>query len=203
MLSRSILTPCVLLAGSMALAASASEPAATALESRFEVVVQPFLKTQCLACHGAEKPKGKLDLSVYTSAPAVVKDYRVWDVVRERLEAEEMPPEDAKRQPTAEERKAIVAWIGAIGDREALKNAGDPGPVLARRLGGNAEYVITTSSGDLDRRFDLRPTRESSQVDPANEAGFDNSGEFAGDNIAALCSRSTWPLRGWWPITWS
>ena len=53
-----------------------------------------------------------------------------------------------------------------------MKNAGDPGPVLARRL-SNAEFDYTIR--DLTG-VDLRPTREF-PVDPANEAGFDTSGE--------------------------
>ncbi len=55
---------------------------------------------------------------------------------------------------------------------EARKNADDPGPVLARRL-SNAEYNNTIR--DLTG-VDIRPTREF-PVDPANTAGFDNSGE--------------------------
>ena len=54
----------------------------------------------------------------------------------------------------------------------AAKNAGDPGPVVARRL-SNAEY--DNSIRDLTG-VDIRPTRNF-PVDPANEAGFDNSGE--------------------------
>ena len=57
-------------------------------------------------------------------------------------------------------------------EREARRNAGDPGPVLARRL-SNAEFDYTIR--DLTG-VDIRPTREF-PVDPANEAGFDNSGE--------------------------
>src|SRR4029077_15476207 len=56
--------------------------------------------------------------------------------------------------------------------REARKNAGDPGPVPARRL-SNAEYDATVR--DLTG-VDIRPTQEF-PVDPANEAGFDNSAE--------------------------
>src|SRR5439155_22828875 len=48
----------------------------------------------------------------------------------------------------------------------------DPGTVLARRL-SNAEFDYTIR--DLTG-VDIRPTREF-PVDPANEAGFDNSGE--------------------------
>jgi len=55
---------------------------------------------------------------------------------------------------------------------EARRNAGDPGPVFARRL-NNAEYDYTIR--DLTG-VDIRPTKEF-PIDPANEAGFDNTGE--------------------------
>ncbi len=138
----------------------------------FEEAVRPFLRDHCLACHGQKKHEGKLDLSRYESAGAVAKDRRVWDVVLRRLEAEEMPPDDAPRQPSVDQRKAVVAWVRADREREARENAGDPGPVPARRL-SNAEFDYTIR--DLTG-VDIRPTREF-PIDPANEAGFDNSGE--------------------------
>ena len=64
---------------------------------------------------------------------------------------------------------------------EAQRNAGDPGPVLARRL-SNAEYDYTIR--DLTG-VDIRPAREF-PVDPANEAGFDNSGESLAMSPALL-----------------
>src|SRR5205085_4743647 len=59
-----------------------------------------------------------------------------------------------------------------LREQEARRHAGDPGVVLARRL-SNAEFDYTVR--DLTG-VDIRPTREF-PVDPANEAGFDNSGE--------------------------
>ncbi len=55
------------------------------------------------------------------------------------------------------------------------------GPVLARRL-SNAEFDYTIR--DLTG-VDIRPTREF-PVDPANEAGFDNSGESLAMSPALL-----------------
>ncbi len=161
-----------LLAGLVAGAAIAAEPTDQSVEERFQEVVRPFLKSQCLACHGAQKPKGKLDLSVYTSVESMIKDHRVWDRVSDRLLAQEMPPDDAPRQPSPHERRAVLDWIGAVRDQEARQNAGDPGRVLARRL-SNAEldYTVRDLTG-----ADIRPAREF-PVDPSNEAGFDNSGE--------------------------
>jgi Protein of unknown function (DUF1592)/Protein of unknown function (DUF1588)/Protein of unknown function (DUF1585)/Protein of unknown function (DUF1587)/Protein of unknown function (DUF1595)/Planctomycete cytochrome C len=172
MLRRSTLGGLVLLVGSIAATTPALEPGADPLDPRFEEVVRPFVRKHCSSCHGADKPKGKLDLSTFSSAAAVVQNHRVWDRVLERLEAEEMPPDDAPRQPTPHERRAVIEWIRDLREHEASKNAGDPGPVLARRL-SNAEYDYTIR--DLTG-VDIRPTREF-PVDPANEAGFDNSGE--------------------------
>src|SRR5260370_2237529 len=64
---------------------------------------------------------------------------------------------------------------------EARKKANDPGLVLARRL-SNAEYNYTIR--DLTG-VDIRPTREF-PVDPANTAGFDNSGESLSMSPALL-----------------
>jgi mono/diheme cytochrome c family protein len=156
---------------------TAAQPADADLARRFTTDVLPVLKTNCLSCHGTDRQEAKLDLSGFRTDADVVKNYRIWETVAERLEAEEMPPEEmppekAARQPTANQRQAVVSWIRELGDREAARNAGDPGPVLARRL-SNAEY--NRSIRDLTG-VDIQPTREF-PVDPANEAGFDNTGE--------------------------
>ncbi len=170
MRSRSTLAGILLLAGSAP--SGGAEPDGPTLDRRFDEVVRPFLRDNCLSCHGPRKQEGQFDLSGFQSAADVAARRRAWDVVLDRLEAEEMPPEEATRRPTPPERRAVIDWIRADRDREARKNAGDPGTVLARRL-SNAEYDRTIR--DLTG-VDIRPTREF-PVDPANEAGFDNSGE--------------------------
>jgi Protein of unknown function (DUF1592)/Protein of unknown function (DUF1588)/Protein of unknown function (DUF1587)/Protein of unknown function (DUF1585)/Protein of unknown function (DUF1595)/Planctomycete cytochrome C len=151
------------------------------LEHRFSTEVRPFVERYCISCHGAKKHKADLDLSGVSTLTAVVNDSRRWGQVLERLQAKEMPPEDASHQPRAEERAAVVAWIRDLREREGQRNSGDPGTVLARRL-SNAEYDYTIR--DLTG-VDIRPTREF-PVDPANEAGFDNSGESLAMSPALL-----------------
>ena len=85
------------LAAFLAAPLPSAEPAPEQLERRFREEIQPLLKTYCLSCHGAEKQEAKLNLSGYQSLAAVAKDQRVWELVRQRLEAGEMPPEDAPR----------------------------------------------------------------------------------------------------------
>jgi mono/diheme cytochrome c family protein len=142
------------------------------LEGRFTSTVRPFLQTYCVACHGKEKPEAEFDLSGYSSTAAVVKDARHLGLLLQRLKTSEMPPEDAKSQPSLESRREAIRWFEAVRERESRLHAGDPGIVLARRL-SNAEYNYTIR--DLTG-VDIRPTREF-PVDPANTAGFDNSGE--------------------------
>ena len=141
------------------------------LDRGFAQTVQPFLASYCIGCHSGKTPAAQFDLGPYTSTAAVIKDYAHWNTVLDRLTAADMPPK-AVKQPPPEARQAVIDWIRAMRTSEAQKNAGDPGVVLARRL-SNAEYNYTIR--DLTG-VDIRPTREF-PVDPANTAGFDNSGE--------------------------
>jgi uncharacterized protein DUF1592/uncharacterized protein DUF1588/uncharacterized protein DUF1587/uncharacterized protein DUF1585/uncharacterized protein DUF1595/cytochrome c len=172
MLAHTLFTAIAVVLDSCAFGAASGDPSDLELGHRFADTVHPFLENYCFSCHGKEKQKGKLDLSAYSTVEAVAGDLRRWETVRKKLEAEQMPPKDADEHPTKELRRAVLDWIGALRRQEARRNAGDPGPVLARRL-SNAEYDNTIR--DLTG-VDLRPTREF-PVDPANEAGFDNSGE--------------------------
>ncbi|MCX6597664.1 MAG: DUF1592 domain-containing protein [Acidobacteria bacterium] len=141
------------------------------LESEFTRTVRPFLETYCISCHGQQAPAAQLDLTGFKTMAQLMQDGRRWSQMAERLEAEEMPPK-AARQPMPQERRAALGWFHAVREHEMRRNAGDPGVVLARRL-SSAEYNYTIR--DLTG-VDIRPAREF-PVDPANTAGFDNSGE--------------------------
>ena len=151
---------------------SAADRAELDLERRFNDTVRPFVETYCLSCHGKEKPKADFDLSPYSTMSAVARDHQHWEMVLEKLHAGEMPPKKAKQHPTEKLNREVIQWIESARRHEAAKHAGEPGPVLARRL-SNAEYDYTIR--DLTG-VDIRPTKEF-PVDPANQAGFDNTGE--------------------------
>ncbi len=156
----------------LAFAAVATASAATSsLERQFTQTVHPFVTKYCVGCHSGEMPAASLDLKVYSSMDAVIKDYPRWAMVHDKLAARQMPPKPLPSPPAADAQK-VIDWIQAVSAKEARKHAGDPGPVLARRL-SNSEYNYTVR--DLTG-VDMRPTREF-PVDPANQAGFDNSGE--------------------------
>jgi hypothetical protein len=110
------------------------------LQEPFKERVQPFVERYCVSCHGATKPKSELDLSHDTTTAAVVNNAKRWQLVLQRLEAQEMPPESS----------------------------------------AELDYTIRDLTG-----VDIRPAREF-PVDPANEAGFDNSGESLAMSPALL-----------------
>ncbi len=142
------------------------------LDTEFQKAVKPFLNSFCLDCHGQDDPEAKLDLTGYAALGDVTKSHQIWKEILHRLEATEMPPAEFEPQPTNAERGQITKWIRKVRAYESTRNAGDPGVVLVRRL-SNAEYNDTIR--DLTG-VDIRPT-QTFPVDPANKAGFDNSGE--------------------------
>jgi len=180
MLAFTILTAMALSLGPVAVTARAAEPAPADLESRFAGTVRPFLQSYCIACHSGPQPMAQFDLSRFASVALVAEDHRHWALVVEKLTAKQMPPE-AATQPPPEARQQVIDWVDAMLKAEARKNAGDPGIVLARRL-SNAEYNYTIR--DLTG-VDIQPAREF-PVDPANPAGFDNSGESLSMSPALL-----------------
>jgi len=149
----------------------AGEAATPALEQAFEQTVRPFVTTYCAGCHSGKMAAAQFDLKSYSDLGMVTRDYPRWALALQRLTANEMPPK-AVPQPPVEARQQVIEWIKAVRAEEVRKNAGDPGTVLARRL-SNAEYNYTIR--DLTGA-DMQPAREF-PVDPANPAGFDNSGE--------------------------
>ncbi len=134
--------------------------------------VRPVLNEYCLKCHSTEKQKGDLDLEQFSSLLSVKKHPKIWQKVLEQLSDNEMPPAKEKVQPTAEQKQQLMAWVGGTLDAVALERAGDPGPVVLRRL-SNAEYTYTIR--DLTGVESLDPAREF-PVDGAAGEGFTNTG---------------------------
>jgi hypothetical protein len=160
---------------------NAVEPTTADSDQQFATEVFPLLRKHCFHCHGTDKQEGKLKLSAFADGSAVAAHPHVWQRVLDRLQAGDMPPEDAPSRPTNGERRQAIQWIEQRQEIEAERHAGDPGIVLARRL-NNAEldYTIRDLTGQ-----DIRPSREF-PVDPANQAGFDNSGESLAMSPALL-----------------
>jgi hypothetical protein len=81
----------------------------------FRTEVTPFLKTYCVECHGQPRAKGGVSFTGMMRRPADGDIRRRWQTARAHVEAGEMPPEDAEKQPTAAERQTFIDWVGTVG----------------------------------------------------------------------------------------
>lgn len=137
----------------------------------FEQTIRPVLKEYCITCHSTEKQKGDLDLERFTSFDLVKRDPDVWEHSLDQIRDKEMPPK-GKPRPSPEQMKQLTDWLQGTLDEVALASAGDPGPVVLRRL-SNMEYTYTLR--DLTGVESLDPAREF-PVDGAAGEGFMNAG---------------------------
>jgi hypothetical protein len=132
--------------------------------------IRPILDQHCMKCHAADVQEGTLDLEQFAKLDDVRRSTTTWLKVAEMLDNGEMPPKKAP-QPKPELRARLRGWVADYLKAEAIASAGDPGPVVLRRL-GNAEYTYTLL--DLTG-VDLQPAREF-PVDGAAGEGFTNTG---------------------------
>ena len=133
--------------------------------------VQPLFRKYCYECHSGDNTEADLDLGVLSDMASVRANTRALISIRSMLESQQMPPKDAP-QLTDSEQKLLAGWVRDILKEQARATAGDPGPVVLRRL-SNAEY--TYSVQDLTGIADLQPAQEF-PVDGAAGEGFTNAG---------------------------
>lgn len=140
-------------------------------QDAFVSEIQPILKRYCLTCHSAARHSGDLNLERFTSTQSVLADTRPWQKLIEQINLGEMPPK-AMPQPARAERARLLSWTESALRTAARASAGDPGPVVLRRL-NNAEYTFTIR--DLTGVSTLDPAREF-PADGAAGEGFLNTG---------------------------
>ncbi len=141
------------------------------LDASFKKFIQPLLVQHCYECHSGDLIEGEIDLTDFGNIEQIRQQTAIWQKINEMLTSEQMPPLDSP-QPSADERAALVTWVQSYLKLEAAVHAGDPGPVLLRRL-NNVEYTYTLQ--DLTRIADLNVAREF-PVDSASGEGFTNVG---------------------------
>ncbi len=112
-----------------------------------------------------------MDFGTFSALENVRKNLKVWQKVGEMLEARQMPPKKAK-MPSEDERVSLEKWVRGFLIAESASRAGDPGPVVLRRL-DNVEYTWTIR--DLTGVPSLDPAKEF-PVDGAAGEGFTNTG---------------------------
>lgn len=137
----------------------------------FELAVRPLIGEYCITCHSTEQQEGELDLEQFASTALVKQSASVWERVLEQLANGEMPPESARQMPP-DQKQRLTDGVRQMLDEVALENAGDPGPVVLRRL-SNQEFTYTLR--DLTGVPELDPAREFPRDGAAGE-GFTNTG---------------------------
>jgi hypothetical protein len=133
--------------------------------------IRPLIIRDCQKCHSAKVMEAEIDLSIFNSMADIRRHPETWQKVGEMLDSGQMPPKD-EPQPSDAERTKLQQWVRSYLKTEARARAGDPGPVVLRRL-NNVEYTNTIR--DLTGIRSLQPAREF-PVDSAAGEGFTNLG---------------------------
>ena len=142
------------------------------LERAYTAEVRPLLKRYCHKCHSGELIEAEIDLAAFVHWSDVRKRPQIWQKVAEMLDSGQMPLKEEEHQPTDDERKRLREWVRGFLTLAAQARAGDPGPVVLRRL-NNAEYTYTIR--DLTGVESLDPARQF-PADGAAGEGFTNTG---------------------------
>lgn len=95
----------------------------------FKEKVTPFVEKYCLKCHGP-RPKAGINLESALKNPGSTSAYLHWKKAVANVKVHDMPPEDAPRIPTDEERGQFIEWVGHLKHLAPR----DPGPFVMRRL---------------------------------------------------------------------
>ena len=147
--------------------------AATAGADDFGTKAVPFLKAHCYECHGADDPKGGIELHEITSTDAAFRNHEFLDRIAEAVKWEDMPPNDVDVLPTDVEREGFLKEIDRV--REALEKGDFPrqaGRPTLRRLNRD-EYSYTVR--DL---YGVKFLAGSDfPADGAGGSGFNNTGD--------------------------
>lgn len=80
-----------------------------------------LMSRHCISCHGPEKQKGKVRFDDLETIDTVDLQ-ALFAEAQDAVHFEEMPPEEAKTQPTDEERAILLAWFkDQLGGEAAAK----------------------------------------------------------------------------------
>ncbi len=96
----------------------------------FKEKVEPFVKEYCTRCHGGGRAKANVNLAVDLKAPGRGVAFMHWKKAAANVKVHDMPPEDAAKQPTDEERLQFIDWISYL----KYLSPRSPGPFVIRRL---------------------------------------------------------------------
>ena len=104
----------------------------------FKEVVTPFVENYCTRCHGQDRQRGGINFGPALKSPGESASSARWKQAIAAVKLHDMPPKDAKKQPTDEEREKFLEGLNQV----KFLSSKDPGPFVIRRL-TRAEYGNT------------------------------------------------------------
>jgi hypothetical protein len=158
--------PALALALLMAGSAIGADEAALRADAQkvFKEKVGPFVNKYCTRCHGS-RAKAGINLQSALKNPDGESASLHWKKAVSNVKVHDMPPENASKKPTDEERRQFVEWIGKL----KYLASRDPGPFVIRRL-TKAEYGNT-----LRDLYGVSPSVTDILPDEAVGEGYLNS----------------------------
>jgi hypothetical protein len=130
-----------------------------------------ILESSCWDCHGETDPEAHLDLTQYASITRLVEDRGVWDKVRQRVHAGDMPPEGMEPLEL-NDRAWLVEWIQETLRQAAYDRRENSARAPLRRL--NRAQYNNTIRDLLGIHFEAG---DGLPADGAGGEGFDNAAE--------------------------
>jgi hypothetical protein len=126
----------VILGASIIRAEAAPPPA------QFDENQRAFFQDYCVDCHGPKKQKGKLRLDDISFTVDTTEKADRWQKILNELNSGEMPPDEAKEQPSAERK---TEFLDALSQTmvAARKTIGDQGGRITLRRLNQREYKNT------------------------------------------------------------
>lgn len=139
----------------------------------FKNELKPLLEKYCYDCHGEKKQEAGIELHHLETLEDAYRNHRMLERLADEIRTEEMPPFEAKREPSKAEAQKMYSMLKEITDAVSQgKVRRSPGRTTIRRLNRN-EYNYTVR--DL-LGINFMPGRDF-PADGAGGEGFDNTAD--------------------------
>ena len=151
--------------------------AALLLQDEFVQRVLPAVKKYCVSCHGPDKKKGDLDLSVFLTSNDALQKPEIWKLAVEKVNAFEMPPK-GKPEPSHDDKAFLNRWFDKLpkAKLDCSQLASDRntrfyrGYVMSRRLNRSEVELTLRDLLGVDLKIDF-------PSDGSGGEGFDTNGD--------------------------
>src|SRR4051794_1585527 len=80
-------------------------------KTSFKEVVTPFVNTYCTRCHEQDRQKGGINFGPALKNPGETASSKRWKQAVAVVKSHKMPPDNAAKQPTDEERQKFLGGL--------------------------------------------------------------------------------------------